>query len=44
MKGVPNMSKNKKKKKKIKNLAAKIVAFSMLILMLASTIIGLLAF
>ena len=42
-KGVHKMSKNKKKKKKIKNLAGKIVVFSMLILMIASTIIGILA-
>jgi len=33
----------KKKKKKIKNLAGKIVVFSMLILMIASTIVGILA-
>lgn len=38
------MSKNQKKKKKVKNLAGKIVVFSMLILMVASTIIGLLAY
>ena len=37
------MSKNKKKKK-IKNLAGKIVVFSMLGLMLASTIIGIISF
>ena len=35
--------KNKKKKKKVKNLAGKIVVFSMLILMIASTIVGILA-
>lgn len=35
--------KEKKKKKKIKNLASKIVVFSMLILMIASTIVGILA-
>lgn len=34
---------SKKKKKKVKNLAGKIIVFSMLILMLASTIIGILA-
>ena len=33
----------KKKKKKIKNLAGKIVVFAMLILMIASTIVGILA-
>jgi len=37
------MSKSDKKKKKIKNLAGKIVVFSMLLLMIASTIIGILA-
>lgn len=38
------MSKNKKKKKKVKNLGAKICAFAMLILMVASTVIGLISF
>lgn len=33
----------KKNKKKIKNLASKIVVFSMLFLMIASTIVGILA-
>lgn len=36
--------KSKKKKVKIKNLAGKIVVFAMLLLMLASTIIGILAY
>ena len=35
--------KNKKKKKKAKNIVGKIIVFSMLILMIASTIIGILA-
>jgi len=34
----------KKNKKKVKNLAGKIVAISMLLLMLASTAIGILAY
>jgi len=38
------VKKDKKKKKKVKNLAGKIVVFSMLILMIASTIIGLLVY
>lgn len=38
------VKKDKKKKKKVKNLAGKIAVFSMLILMIASTIVGLLIY
>lgn len=37
------VKKKKKSKKKVKNLAGKIVAFSMLLLMILSAVIGVLA-